>query len=111
MIALRGRYGLVVASPGDGEACKYCERKLVTGDPGTHPTKDHFDPKSKSGTETVWCCRKCNHVKADMTRVEWNQFMADYPGWWRPAPPRADMLAARKRILNQKREDRERSKQ
>lgn len=65
--------------------CTYCERMLEP--PGIpHPleaTKDHPHPKTRGGGGyTVWACKTCNSLKADMSYDAWKLFMEMHPQWW-----------------------------
>lgn len=84
-------FGWVPPPAGDGKDCSYCARKMIAWTI-THPTRDHVVPRSRGGTETVWCCHQCNQLKADMMPWDWAQFMKANPNWWLtyelPAAPR-----------------------
>lgn len=82
---------------GDGDYCAYCKRELIAYT-ATHPTRDHIMPKSKGGRKTVWACKLCNGVKADMLPDEWNWFMRQFPEWWKAPNGSAgrEALAARR---------------
>jgi hypothetical protein len=47
------------------------------------PTRDHVVPASQGGQVTVFACRQCNEIKADMSPAVWEAFMAAFPAWWR----------------------------
>lgn len=69
---------------GAGQRCAYCDRVLqgTTARSLVAATKDHTVPVSRGGRETVWACRQCNRMKADLTPAEWSAFMAVHPRWW-----------------------------
>jgi hypothetical protein len=73
------------ARRGAGERCAYCERVLESTRSlsNVRATRDHVEPRSRGGRETVWCCRRCNTLKADLSIEEWRGFMAANPEWWR----------------------------
>lgn len=69
--------------------CHYCKRQLI--DPkldkswrraNLSATRDHVVPKSRGGRETVWACRKCNGLKADLPFELWELVMKEHPSWW-----------------------------
>lgn len=70
---------------GAGERCHWCRRvMLAQGSIGRlAATVDHVMPQSRGGRSRVWACWWCNHIKADMSPVQWRKFMADYPNWWK----------------------------
>ena len=71
---------------GRGHRCAYCGRILesITSRSRLRATRDHVVPKSVVyGTPTVWCCRECNELKADMPAEAWSEFMAKFPDWWK----------------------------
>lgn len=55
--------------------CFYCQERVFRRD----RSLDHLTPKSRGGTwsieNIVLCHRVCNWAKADMTLVEFNQFV------------------------------------
>jgi len=82
----------------DGKPCPYCERPMSVDHVDICPTRDHHPvPRSKGGTRTLVCCRVCNMVKADRTAAEWEEFMADNPGWWLDGARKQRRAEARKR--------------
>ena len=74
-----------MSATGEGEPCYYCRRRL------DHPrsrsrlraTRDHVKPRFQGGTQWVWSCWACNHVKGCMTRQQWATFRAAVPDWWK----------------------------
>lgn len=77
---------------GKGRSCAYCKRimEATTSASKLAATRDHVVPKSKwtsadriYGPRIVWCCRQCNLLKGHKMPVEWSQFMAENPEWWR----------------------------
>jgi hypothetical protein len=90
----KGRYGLVDDDvPGSGSHCHWCDRIMVVGT-STHPTRDHYMPRSVGGRKIVMACTTCNNIKGDMLPHEWRQFMADNPQWW--LMPRTQLKQARR---------------
>lgn len=71
-----------------GAPCTYCQRSMDVRSRHLMPTRDHTVPKWAGGRETVWACYDCNRIKSDMTFDAWQEFMADYPGWWHGVPAR-----------------------
>jgi hypothetical protein len=51
--------------------------------PRLEPTRDHFVPESRGGTEIIIACYQCNMTKADMLPEQWIAFMERVPGWWK----------------------------
>jgi hypothetical protein len=93
---LRGRKG-------EGLPCTYCKRLMerTSSHSRVAATRDHYVPASAGGTQLVPCCRECNNLKGDMLPAQWEQFMADHPGWWKrqkrtqkPQSPRTPMESA-----------------
>lgn len=68
------RYGVKFAT-NKGE-CFYCGEELFD----SNRTKDHVIPKSKNGIlsndNKVWCCIKCNKLKADLTPEEFHEVLS-----------------------------------
>ena len=56
---LHQKIKIVTEVRGRRDTCYYCGAK-------DNCTRDHFIPKSKGGCLTVWACRVCQKVKADM---------------------------------------------
>lgn len=70
----------------NGTPCAYCGRIMDACSPHLMATRDHTTPKCMGGRHVVWCCYDCNRIKSDMTFDSWQEFMADYPGWWHGVP-------------------------
>lgn len=51
--------------------CCYCRVKLNE----SNYTKEHLHPKSKGGKIIKPCCRECNSEKADMTLIEYREYL------------------------------------
>jgi len=47
------------------------------------PTRDHVHPKSRGGKRTVWACRQCNGLKADLAPHAWWRFVDSNPRYWK----------------------------
>jgi 5-methylcytosine-specific restriction endonuclease McrA len=79
-----------MSGDGKGATCHYCVRRLEssTSKGPVAATRDHFHPKSLGGEFRVWCCRRCNEIKRDMTVPEWRRFMRKNPEWWKMPAPR-----------------------
>lgn len=69
-----------------GKPCAYCKRVMDANDYDLMPTRDHVQPRSRGGKVTVWACRTCNRIKADMSLGQWLDFMAAFPKWWHGVP-------------------------
>lgn len=74
-----------MSKEGRGQLCTYCRRRLeAKGSRGRlAATRDHVMPKMHGGRRTVWCCRQCNTLKANMMPSEWSEFMRQNPEWWK----------------------------
>lgn len=78
--------------------CAYCHRRF-----GKDPTalngrsRDHLVPRSQGGVDTVFCCRRCNGLKGDMTPDQWNEFRAQHPDWRQMMPGEGDLWLAQRR--------------
>jgi hypothetical protein len=91
---------------GKGERCAYCKRTLesVTASSRVAATRDHVVPKSRGailGERTVWACRLCNMLKANMMPDEWAWFMHEFPFWWKIYGQNGD---AKKEMMRYRRE-------
>jgi hypothetical protein len=86
-----------MTSNGRGATCRYCERRLEATSSRTKlaATRDHYRAKSQGGRFRVWCCRQCNHIKADMTPTEWKYFRLQNPEWWRKPEYQCGVVMAR----------------
>lgn len=78
---------------GPESKCAYCKRKMTIPrfhrqNDGLARTRDHYVPKSFGGSRTIFACRACNSVKADMMPDEWKIFMEENPRWWRLYGPK-----------------------
>lgn len=92
-----------MSQSGKGHPCAYCRRRMEAR--GNHSrlaaTKDHVVPKSMNGTHTVWCCRQCNNLKANLTPAQWSAFMALFPKWWQTFRTGGIPMHVRARLLVQ----------
>ena len=67
--------------------CNWCGVECSPPFPKTNhsATKDHVEPKSKNKVRThratVWSCRVCNEVKADLTKAQWTAFRSRFPNY------------------------------
>lgn len=66
--------------------CHYCRRQMLSRessyDHPLHPTREHVVPRAHGGTNWVWVCYQCNHIKGDRTERAWRTYMAAHPRWW-----------------------------
>lgn len=74
-----------MSNQGRGQRCTYCDRIMEEmGSKGSlAATRDHTEPDCRGGTETVWACRLCNDLKADLSLSQWKHVMAKHLEWWR----------------------------
>lgn len=72
-------------SDGRGAICRYCCRILEATTSGTElaACREHLHPKSKGGRKRVWACKKCDTLKGNKSKPEWEEFMRTFPEWWK----------------------------
>lgn len=74
-----------MSNRGNGERCSYCKRTMESkwSRGSLAKTRDHVEPECRGGSVTVWACRFCNGLKADLSPAQWARVMEHHPEWWR----------------------------